>query len=416
MKEVSAKNEPKRDPVGLGGVLSRAAVSTIGMAAQGLARFVYTLAIGRIAGPEVLGETSALLAVAVFASLFWPAPAGVAASRFLPVPAIAGPAMTLLRKSLLPAVVVISVLAGISAWLLGSQTAMVLGCVAVTVGYAGYVFVRGVLIGEDRIGRIAWADTLTAFVGITVLALVLLAKLNWALLLPLALSYALFALLSWPRESGTPTPIQRTEVFAFTRDSAIANVATGGLLPAASTLILAFDTQYAAGLFAAGLSLATPANQVSQALTQVLIPQFTTMHNRVTEGGRALLLKLLLFSLIGFGAVYGLLILLSSFILSVFYGDAYVAGTLPMQLLMLGVCVLSIVAAPLAFLQATGHQKLNARIWAVALVAALIVMVSAGPFVGQYGVLAGFLIGAIGGSVAVAIASIRLSRTRSSSL
>ena len=406
MEDVS----PTPDQARIGGVISRAAISTLGMAAQGAARFVYTLAIGRFAGPELLGETSALLAVAVFVSLFWPAPAGLAASRFLPLPDIAGPAMTVLRRSLLPAVTIIAIIAGIAAWLLGSEIAAILGCVAVTIGYAGYVFVRGVLIGEDRINRAALTDTITAAIGIAVLVLVLFANLHWALLLPLALSYALFAVLSWPRQAGTPTQAQRTEVRVFTRDSAIANVATGGLLPAVSTLILAFDTPYVAGLFAAGLSLATPANQISQALTQVLVPQFSRMHVQATGDARSMLRRLLMLSFVGFGVIYGALIALSPWILELFYGSDYVAGALSMQLIMAGVCAMSIIAAPLAFLQATGHQRINATIWAVSLGLALVVMVSAGPFFGQSGVLAGFLLGSVGGSVAVIISSLVLSR------
>lgn len=391
------------------------------MAAQGLSRFLYTLAIGRLAGAELLGETNALLAIAVFATLFWPAPAGIAASRFLPVEGLAAPAMTVLRRSLLPAVLILSVLAGAAAWLLGSQTAMILGCVAVTIGYSGYVFVRGVLIGEDRIVRAAWTDTLTAFIGITVLVFVLVGEIHWALLLPLALSYAVFAVLSWPRMRAPFSTLQRTEIIGFTRDSAIANVATGGLLPAASTLILAFDTPHVAGLFAAGLSLATPANQVSQALTQVLVPQFAGMHSALRTDGSAhstqrFLTRLLLVTTGGFIVIYGILIALAPWILSFFFGSDFTDGTLSMQLIMVGVCAMSIIAAPIAFLTASGHQRLNARIWSVALILSLIVMVTTGPLFGQWGVLAGFLTGALGGSIAVIIAGLTLSRPSSSAV
>ena len=391
-----------------GGVLSRTVVSTIGMGVQGLARFAYTLAIGRLAGPESLGEVSALLSLAVYASLFWPAAAGVAASRFLPEPRISGPATAVLRRSFAVAVAILAAASAVAAVLLGSGAAEVLGAVALVVGYSGYVFVRGALMGEDRIARATVVDTVTSVVAITALVLVLVGGWHWALLLPLAASYALFALASWPRGGGPVAPAERREVLRFTRDSAVALLATGGLLPATMVFVRAFETPHVAGLFAAGLSLATPANLVAQSVHQVLIPHFARMLGGPADAIRRSHLRVFLAALAGFALVFGALILLAPWILSVFYGDRYAGGTPSMQLMLVAVAAMSVMAAPAAYLVATGRQGLYARIWLVATVAGTAVMLAASPAWGQWGALAGFLLGAVGGSAAVVACGLRL--------
>ena len=392
-----------------GSVLSRAVLGTAGMVVQGIARFVYTLAIGRIAGPESLGEISALLSLAVYASLFWPAAAGVAASRYLPVPRLSGPATGVLKRSFGWSVVVLGVASLVAAWMLGSDVAQIIGAAALVVSYSGYVFVRGVLMGEDRIARAAIVDTITSLLAITALVGVLLCNWNWALLLPLALSYAVFTLVSWPRGVAPAAQASvRREVLLFTRDSAIALLATGGLLPATMVFVRAFEPASVAGLFAAGLSLATPANLVAQAVNQVLVPHFARMQEGPSAALRASQLRVLLVTGAGFVVVFGLLIVLSPWILHVFYGESYVGGTLAMQMLLVVVGAMSVMSAPGAYLVAVGRQRLYAKIWLVATIAGTIVMAVGSPILGQWGAIAGFMLGGIGGSIAVIVCGLVL--------
>ncbi|PRI10211.1 lipopolysaccharide biosynthesis protein [Leucobacter massiliensis] len=391
-----------------GGVLSRAVLSTVGMGVQGVARFAYTIVIGRLAGPESLGEVSALLSLAVYASLFWPAAAGVAASRFLPDPLLAGPAMRVLKRSFAVSVALLAIASALAAVLLGSGAAEVLGAVALVVGYSGYVFARGALLGEDRVGRAAVVDTLTSLVAITALVLVLISGWDWALLLPLAAGYALFALAGWPRAGSSAGPAERREVLGFTRDSAIALLATGGLLPATMVFVRAFESPQLAGLFAAGLSLATPANLVAQSVNQVLVPHFARMLGGPAEAIRRSHRRVFVVTLLGFAAVFGALIALAPWILTLFYGDRYRDGTLSMQLMLLAVAAMSVMSAPAAYLTAVGRQGLYARIWLLATIAGTAVMLAASPAWGQWGALAGFLLGAVGGSTAVVVCGLRL--------
>lgn len=391
-----------------GGVLSRTVISTIGMGVQGLARFAYTIAIGRLAGLETLGEISALLSLSVFASLLWPAAAGVAASRFIPDLRLSQAAVGVLKRSFVVAVVVLSLLAVPASLLRGGDLSEILGTVALVVSYSGYVFVRGVLLGEDRITRATVIDTIASLVAITALVLVLLAGWHWALLLPLSASYAIFSIASWPRGSGSEVPGARREVLAFTRDSAIALVATGGLLPATMMIVGVFETAKIAGLFAAGLSLATPANLVAQSVNQVLVPHFARMLAGPAQAIRQSHLRVFLVTLVGFVVVFGLLIWLSPWILTIFYGDRYSDGVASMQLMLVAVGAMSVMAAPGAYLVATGRQGLYARIWLVATILGILVMLLAAPTMGQWGALAGFLLGGVGGSLAVIVCGLTL--------
>lgn len=392
------------------GVLSRTVISTIGMGVQGLARFAYTVLIGRIAGQESLGEVSALLSLAVFATLFWPAAAGVAASRFVPDLKLSDSALGVLKRSFVVSVVVLAILTAPAAFVLGADLAKILGTVVLVVSYSGYVFVRGVLFGEDRITRATVLDTVASLASITALVGVLLAGWHWATLLPLAASYAIFAVASWPRGgvgASHVLPGARREVLVFTRDSAIALLATGGLLLQTIVFVRAFDAP-SAGLFAAGLALATPANQLAQSVQQVLIPHFARMLGGPVKAMRRSLIRVFLVTFVSFVLLFGLLIWLSPWMLSVFFDDSYREAVTSMRPLLVAVCAMSITAAPAAYLIAVGRQGLFAKIWLTATIVGTVVMLLASPSLGQWGVLAGFLLGAVGGSAVVVVCGLVL--------
>ncbi|WP_205881457.1 lipopolysaccharide biosynthesis protein [Leucobacter coleopterorum] len=378
------------------------------MGVQGLARFAYTLIIGNIASKESLGEISALLSLSVFASLFWPAAAGVAASRFIPDLKLSETAIAVLKRSFIIAVLILAVLTAPVTYFLGSDLSEVFGTVALVISYSGYVFVRGVLLGEDRIIRATVIDTITSFIAITILVLVLFAGWHWATLLPLTISYLVFTLVSWPKGGRVRTSAMRREVLLFTRDSTLAMIATGGLLPVTMLFVRAFDTPTVAGLFAAGLSLATPANLLAQSVNQVLVPHFARMLGGPISSMRRSQLHVFLVSLVGFVAVFGLLIWLSPWILDTFFQGEYNDGLASMQVMLVVVGMMSLMAAPSAYLVATGRQGLYARIWLVATILGILVMLLAAPTMGQWGAVAGFVLGGIGGSLAVVVCGLTL--------
>lgn len=392
------------------GALGRAGLSSAGLAVQGLARFAYTIAIGRLAGPEALGETTALLSVAVYLSLAWPAGLGFAASRYLPLPDVAGQASRALRRSFWVSSAVLSLAAIPLAFWISGDPALAVSCAFLVFGYNAYVFTRGVLMGEDRITWSLIADTFSSFISITALVLVLVGQIDWALLLPLALGYLIFAATSWPRTPPEPTtPEVNRGLVRFTRDTTLSALVTGGLLPSTMIFVSIFDSPEQTGLFAAALSLATPASLVSQAVNQVLIPHFARM-----DGDRQMLrsahVRLFLITVLPFTVVFGALIALSPWILTTLYGDRYSGGATAMQILLVIVFLMSCTAAPSAVLVASGHQKLYARIWVVAFIAGVTTMLICAPLWGQWGALLGYGIGAGGGSLCVIVTAFAVLR------
>lgn len=375
------------------------------MVAQGLARFIYTLAVGNMVGVESLGEVSTLLSVSVYASLVWPAAAGVAASRFFPFASSRAETLTILRRSFFVAVLALTVIAGAGVWWTSSgDVGLTVSCALLVASYAGYVFTRGALLGDDKILRATVLDSVTSALSIAALLLVLFTDAHWALLLPIIGSYALFSVLAWPRGTAVSVSAERrSTVLGYTRATALTLLATGGLLPAAQILVRATETPLVTGLFAAGLSLATPASLVSQAVNQVLIPQFAAMNADNTVDVVRLHRKLFMLTLGGFTVIFGALIGLAPWLLTLLYNDAFADAALTMQLLLVGVYLMSIIAAPSAYLLALGHQRISARVWLVSFIVGTVTMLSLAPAFGQWGVLAGYLLGTAIGTMTICV-------------
>jgi len=378
-------------------------LSTVGMGVQGLARFLYTIFIGRIAGEEALADASALLSVSVWLALATPSALGVAASRFLPSGEYAASAARQLNRWFwisAPALALISV--PVSIWLVKDVVTAV-ACAALVFTYNAYVYTRGAMMGEDRILRATLADTISSIIAVSALALVLFAGWNWALLLPLAIGYGTFALLTRPRTEPSQVPDHdRRLFFRFVRDSVIGGLAVGGLLPTTMIFVRAFDTPLNAGLFAAALSLATPANMIAQAVNQVLVPHFARMANDASALMRSQL-RMFLASTALFAVTFGVLAVFAPLILSLVYGANYHDGAAAMQALLGIVFLISATSSPAAYLVANGRQRDYAMIWLAALIVGSLMMLLLSPALGAQGALIGYGIGGGGGAVAIIV-------------
>lgn len=380
----------------------------MGLAVQGLARFVYTLAIGRIAGPESLGDTVTLLSVAVYIALVFPAGLAVAASRFLPIDQLGGAAIRQLTSWFWLSSGILALAAiPLAYWLVG-DFASALSTALLVLSYNAYVFYRGALMGESRVLRVAVADFISSLVAITALVGVLWGRLEWAVLLPLAAAYTVFAILARPVTRPTPVAYsERKELARFVVAATIASLATGGLLPATIIFVRAFDTPTQAGLFAAALSLATPASLLSQALNQVLIPHFAKLQHTPAVARRSNV-KLTFTTAAVFGVMFAALIWSSPLVLSVLYGDLYAGGSATMRVLLLVVFFISATSSPSAYLMSSGRQNTFALIWAIAFFLGIAIMFAFAPLFGIWGALGGFVVGGIGGSAAIIVTSFAL--------
>lgn len=388
-------------------VISRTVISSVGMGVQGLARFGYTWVVANLVGPVEVGQVNTLLSVAVYAALFWPQGASVAASRYLPVLHQARPAITWLRHSMLISTAILSVIGAGVAWLLLGDLVATFSCAVLVASYGGYVFTRGALIGRDAIGRATLGDAISSAIALGALLLVILGELHWALLLPLAIGYLVFTVLAWPRDPAEePSPELRRQTMRFTRDNSIAALSAGGLLPMTMVMVQGFDTAVTAGNFAVAMSLATPANMAAQALQQVLVPHFARLRSAGADALRRSHLRIFAASAAAFVAVFGVLIWLAPWLLAVFFDDRYAAGVAPMRALMAIVCVMSVIAAPSSYLVTTGHQRRYSRIWLIAFLLGTAVLLVASPLWGQWGALLGYAVATLTGSVAIVVTAL----------
>lgn len=385
-----------------GRYLSRTALNSVGIALQGLARFFYTWAIGRFVGPKELGDISALLSISVAAALCWPAGLAMASGKLLSLPGTADRARSFLRKSFLLAELIITPAAAIAAFSLSREPHSVLASAALVLSYGGYTFTRGVLIGQDRLRMTAAVDALSAILTVSLTIAAVFGPKGWSLAYPLTVGYILFTLLAWPRKSDEePLAGEETAWGSFTRSATLAALASGGLLPATMLFVRAHDLP-AAGYFAAALSLATPVNMLAQAVNQVLIPQFSHLYDSDLQhelGRRSS--NVFWTTSLAFVAIFGVLIAITPVLLNWIFGQEYLPGVGAMRSLLAIVGVISCNAAPSALLLATGRQKAFARTWLISFIAGLLVMMLLSPSYGQWGAMAGYAIGAAGGSLAI---------------
>lgn len=370
-------------------------------------RFTYLLLIGRILGPEVLALSNALVALAVFTSLFWSAPAGYALARFLPLPEFANRAIWILNRSFWMANGFVALTVGIVLYLFGLPPGSIVGCVALSLAYGAYLYSKGRLLGQDRIVFATILDTIASFLSLSLLSLVLVMQAHALILIPLALSYGFFAAFSWPRNGVKPSRGSDLGVLQFTVNTAIAGLALGVLVPSVSLLVPIFEPASVAGLVAAGLTLATPVNQLAQALTQVLVPRFASGHQTHPAQTQRIQIRVLGMSTILFLFLFGALFLGAPLLIEMVFGTSFVDAATYMRLISVSLFFMSIMASPLAYLLATGREKLNAKIWAWFSAAALVTMLCSAPFLGVWGILAGFSLGCVGGAIAVIISSLR---------
>ncbi len=271
------------------GMAHRAALGTVGVAVQGLVRFLTSLLVGRLAGDSVLGVVQTAISTALLLSLLWPTTTGSAASKFIARARGAGDGAEALvvaahlrrrttQASLLLAVVSVPVWMGIDHGHLRDGL-----CVAaLLLGYSGYSFTRGLQYGAGQIPRATAWDLASATLGIGALVVALLAGARGGvLLLPLAAAYALYTAASWPWGArGTLAPALRREIDGFVAIGVAGTIASTGFLQLSVIIGKLVDTDARVGQYSAAMALATPASLLAGALSLTLFPSMAEAWGR----------------------------------------------------------------------------------------------------------------------------------------
>jgi putative peptidoglycan lipid II flippase len=212
-------------------------------------------------------------------------------------------------------------------------------CVAaLLLGYSGYSFTRGLQFGAGQIPRATFWDVCSATLGIAALLVALLiGARGGVLLLPLAASYGLYTLAGWPwGAQGALPPALRREIDGFVAIGVAGTLASTGFLQLSVIVAGLVDTDAHVGQYAAALALATPASLLAGSLSLTLFPSMAeAWGRRDVEGFRrqtdlaTRALVLVMVTTLG-GIAVG-----SRFIVAVIWGDefAQAADLLPVLLL-----------------------------------------------------------------------------------
>ena len=385
-----------------GGVLS-----TTGLLAQGILRFATAFLVGRVAGKAELGVVASAIATATLLALLWPTTTGSAASKFIARARGAGDldevrsvAAHLSRRTVQTSLLLAVVSALV--WVLiddGSWAGA--ACVAgLTLAYSGYSFTRGVQFGAMQVPRATSWDVASVVLGLVALVGALAAGVRGpALVLPLVLAYAVYALAGWPHHAaGRPARVLRRELDVFVALGAAGSLASTGFLQLSQITAKVNAGNLEAGQYAAALNLATPASMLAASLSLVLFPSMAqawgrgdhaAFHTQTDRATRSLALVMV--------AIFGSIILGSRLLVQVIWGSRFAGAADLLPLLVLAVLATNL-GVPSVNALTTRNQRgmwvtTGASLLGLA-VGALLWLVLTGPL-GTTGVALGYLCGTI---------------------
>ncbi|GAB7192252.1 hypothetical protein NUM3379_29610 [Kineococcus sp. NUM-3379] len=336
-----------------GTLRTRMLAGTVGLAAQGLTRLLYSVLVARLAGDQRLGEVSGAISLALLAALFWPTATGSAVAKFVArergagSPERAAAAARLLRRRTAATAAVLAPAAA-AAWLLphfAGSAASAAGVGLLVLAWSGYTFTRGVQLATGQAHRAAAWDVLSALLALGALTAVLAGGREDLLLLPLAAGYALYAVANLPRlPRAAAAPELRREADAFTALASVGTLASTGFLQLSMVLAATLPGR---GQYAAALQLATPAAMLSQSLSLVLFPTMAEAHGRGDETGlRARTDRATRGLFVTMTSVFGLLVVLAPLAVGVVFGAGYpdASRVLPFLLVAVLASTLSVAA------------------------------------------------------------------------
>lgn len=396
-----------------GRVARRGGLAFVGLAVQGLVRFLTSFMVGRLTGPATLAAVASALSLANILALLWPTTAGGAAARFIArargqedgdpsaVARFLG-MRTLLSVALLgPAAIPLWVLLGGRVWE-GALVAVLLLC------FSGYAFTSGVHYGAGQsVRQVRW-ELVTSLLGLSGVLLVLLSPLPaFASLGALAVGYGVYTVGCWPwgARGALPRSVRR-EIDAFVAWGSLGTIASAGFVQFAMIMSTIVAGREAAGQFAAAMALAAPAAMIANALSMVLFPQMSealgrgdlvAFRSQLDRATRVLVAVVI--------AAFGLLVIGARPIVELVWGPRYAMAAAVLPLLLIPAMARGL-AAPsqgavttglprgvvFASLCSVGGLTVGALVWGVMPAAWGIVGVAAGYAGGTIGIALALII------------------------
>lgn len=380
-------------------------LTVVGVLGQGLARFAYSVLIGRFLGVQALGNYGLILAVSSILILLWPSASGNAAGKYI--------ALSRGRSDLQDArdverhvglgalwgcLALGTVGATLAVLVLGVQPHDAVWVLVLTLAMGGYTAARGIRVGYGQFGASALWDVLTAAIAISLLVLVIATGAEALVVVPLAIGYLVFAAAVWPvRRRPRIDKQRRKEILRFTLWSSLSLVAAGGLLQLSIVLTQQWASAVDLGLYSAAIQLATPAAMLSGALLTAVGPRIVGRFAVGDQSGmQHQLNSLMQLTVGGFLPIFALAIFWSPTLVTLVYGAEFRDAALPLMILFAGVAATSFNAANarLVGTETRGIVQL-ALINLGALLLGVSIILALGPSLGLVGTAAGFTAGSL---------------------
>jgi O-antigen/teichoic acid export membrane protein len=176
----------------------------------------------------------------------------------------------------------------------------------------------------------------------------------------------------------------------------VGTLASTGFLQISNVLARAANSPHDAGLYAAALSLATPASLLSRSVSLVLFPSMSEAHGRDDRaslraqtdlGTRALVLVMV--------ATFGMIVILSRTVLGLAYHNEFSGAATVLPIMLVAVLLGTVVVAGVNFLTSTSQRgmKISASTSVIGLVIGCVSWAVLVPIYGVTGVAVGYLIG-----------------------
>lgn len=390
-----------------GSLASRGALSTTGLASQGVLRFATSWLVGRLAGQAALGTVQAAISTGTLLALLWPTTSGSAASKYLARARGAGDQAELyavathLRRRVALAALVVALLA-LPAWLVLDHGLLgdAVWVAAFAAAYSGYSFARGVFFGAGQVRRATAWDVIGAGLGLVGLAVALALGLRGtALLLPIAGAYLLYTAAGWPRSPSVPVPpALGRELDQMIMLGVAGTIASTGFLQIAMIVAKASGGAAEAGAFAAAMVTATPASMLAASLGLVLFPALAQAWGRgdkdlfrrqTDQAFRVLVLVMVL--------VLGALVLMTRLVMRVVWGEGFADSSAVFPVLIAAILVTSLAIASVNALTTRTHRAMVITSGASVsgLVVGALVWLAVVPQLGMLGVAVGYLAGSL---------------------
>lgn len=382
--------------------------STFGVLLQGGARFAVSVLVGRLAGPSSLAMVNGSLSLAAVASLLWPTSAGQTGSIIIAREEAAGradlvPAVQrhLVQRTALVVGGILPIVSVTASLVLGTGWANALWVAALTAAFSAYNLARGLQFGRGQVLRAARWEALSAFVTLTLLAGVLVVDLPGLYLLPLTVGYTAYAVGGWPRARGDSSSLPqqlRGELDQYVVWGVVGTVASTGLLHVSMIFAVATESGENAGMYAAAISLATPAALLATAFSMALAPAMARSVGRADphaiaaqtdSATRALVSAMVL--------VFGVITILAPSLVLLLFGSAFGDAVGLLRILLVAVLFSTLPVAATNSINTSGSRgvRVSAVMSIASMVAGLAAMGLLAPRLGVAGVASGYLVGTL---------------------